>query len=102
MEKFVRLGLSFDESAELLLEKGVRLMSLMNQVHSKPVNMVKQIVILSVGIYGLLNNLNINIINLFERKLGYFIENKILFSIFLNTLNNILFLKVITQLIQMT
>jgi len=81
MEEFARLGLSLDESSVLLLEKGRRLVQLLNQPHSNPVNMVSQIVILFGGLNGMFSDINIEWISLFERKLLYLINNTIIFTV---------------------
>jgi F-type H+-transporting ATPase subunit alpha len=59
MEEFARLGLSLDETSVNLLEKGRRLVQLLNQPHSNPVNMISQIVLLYGGLNGLFSDINI-------------------------------------------
>jgi len=81
MEEFARLGLSLDESSVLLLEKGRRLVQLLNQPHSNPVNMVSQIIILFGGLNGMFSDINIEWISIFERKLLYLINNSIIFTV---------------------
>jgi len=60
MEEFARLGLSLDEATVYLLEKGRRLVQLLNQPHSNPVNMVCQIVLLFGGLEGLFSDINLD------------------------------------------
>jgi F-type H+-transporting ATPase subunit alpha len=60
MEEFARLGLSLDESSILLLEKGRRLVQLLNQSHSTPVDMICQIVILFGGLNGMFSDVNLD------------------------------------------
>src|SRR5574338_289995 len=52
MEEFSRLGLSLDESTMYLLEKGRRLVQLLNQTNYNPINMIQQLVILFCGLGG--------------------------------------------------
>jgi len=59
MEEFARLGLSLDEATVYLLEKGRRLVQLLNQPHSNPVNMISQIIILYGGLEGLFSDINL-------------------------------------------
>ena len=101
MEEFARLGLSLDEATELLLEKGKRLTKLMNQPHSSPILMVGQIIVLCSGIYGLLNNLSIDVIPLFERKLLYVIYHKVLLDILDKLLRNNLYLNLISFIVNL-
>jgi F-type H+/Na+-transporting ATPase subunit alpha len=81
MEEFARLGLSLDESSVLLLEKGRRLVQLLNQPHSNPVNMICQIVLLFGGLNGMFSDINIEWISIFERKILFLINNKSLFTV---------------------
>src|SRR5689334_19361062 len=60
MEEFARLGLSLDEASILLLEKGRRLVQLLNQPHSNPINMICQVVILFGGLNGMFSDVNID------------------------------------------
>jgi len=60
MEEFARLGLSLDEASIILLEKGRRLVQLLNQPHSSPINMICQIVILFGGLNGMFSDINID------------------------------------------
>jgi F-type H+-transporting ATPase subunit alpha len=59
MEEFARLGLSLDEASIVLLEKGRRLVQLLNQPHSNPVNMIGQIAVLFGGLNGMFSDINI-------------------------------------------
>jgi len=59
MEEFARLGLTLDDASMYLLEKGRRLVQLLNQPHSAPVNMVAQIVLLYGGLNGLFSDINV-------------------------------------------
>ena len=60
MEEFARLGLTLDDASMYLLEKGRRLVQLLNQPHSAPVNMVAQIVLLFGGLNGLFSDINVD------------------------------------------
>jgi len=60
MEEFARLGLSLDEATVYLLEKGRRLVQLLNQPHSNPINMVCQIILLYAALTGLFSDINLD------------------------------------------
>jgi len=59
LEEFARLGLSLDEASVNLLEKGRRLVQLLNQPHSNPINMISQIVLLYGGLNGFFSDINL-------------------------------------------
>jgi len=81
MEEFARLGLSLDEASILLLEKGRRLVQLLNQPHSNPINMICQIVILFGGLNGMFSDINIDWISIFERKILYLVKSSKIFMV---------------------
>jgi len=60
MEEFARLGLSLDEASINLLEKGRRLVQLLNQPHSNPINMISQIVLLFGGLNGFFSDISLD------------------------------------------
>jgi F-type H+-transporting ATPase subunit alpha len=60
MEEFARLGLSLDEASIILLEKGRRLVQLLNQPHSNPINMICQIATMFGGLNGMFSDINID------------------------------------------
>jgi len=81
MEEFARLGLSLDESTMYLLEKGRRLVQLLNQTNFSPLNMIQQLVILFCGLRGVFSDVNLDNIVIFERKLNYLLNDVIIFEI---------------------
>jgi len=60
MEEFARLGLSLDEASVNLLEKGRRLVQLLNQPHSNPINMIAQVVLLFGGLNGFFSDITLD------------------------------------------
>jgi len=81
MEEFARLGLSLDESTMYLLEKGRRLVQLLNQTNYNPINMVQQLVLLFCGLRGVFSDVNLENIILFEKKVIYLLNDTNIFSI---------------------
>jgi F-type H+-transporting ATPase subunit alpha len=74
MEEFARLGLSLDEASINLLEKGRRLVQLLNQPHSNPINMISQIVLLFGGLNGFFSDISLDWISIFERKILFLLN----------------------------
>jgi len=81
MEEFARLGLSLDESSLFLLEKGRRLVQLLNQPNNNPVNMIAQIILLFGGLNGFFSDIDVNLIGIFERKIIFFLQNSHIFDV---------------------
>jgi F-type H+/Na+-transporting ATPase subunit alpha len=95
MEEFARLGLSLDESTMFLLEKGRRLVQLLNQTNYNPINMVQQLILLFCGLRGIFSDINLDVITIFEKKIIYFFND---FSIF-NILNILIRSEFITDFV---
>src|SRR5690606_16515940 len=81
MEVFARLGLSLYESSLFLLEKGRRLVQLLNQTNNNPVNMIAQIILMFGGLNGFFSDIDVNLISIFERKIIYFLKDAHLFDV---------------------
>jgi F-type H+-transporting ATPase subunit alpha len=81
LEEFARLGLSLDESTMSFLEKGRRLVQLMNQTNNNPINMVCQLVLISCGLGGIFSDINLDTINIIEKKIIYLLNDESLFNI---------------------
>jgi F-type H+-transporting ATPase subunit alpha len=81
MEEFARLGLSLDEASIILLEKGRRLVQLLNQPQSNPINMICQIVILFGGLGGMFSDISLDSISIFERKVLYLVRSSKIFTV---------------------
>jgi F-type H+/Na+-transporting ATPase subunit alpha len=86
MEEFARLGLSLDESTMYLLEKGRRLVQLLNQTNYNPINMVQQLVLLFCGLRGVFSDVTLDNIIIFEKKIIYLLNDASIFAI-LNVLS---------------
>lgn len=81
MEEFARLGLSLDESSLFLLEKGRRLVQLLNQPNNNPVNMIAQIILLFGGLNGFFSDVDVSLIGIFERKITFFLQDTHIFDV---------------------
>jgi F-type H+/Na+-transporting ATPase subunit alpha len=81
MEEFARLGLSLDESSMYLLEKGRRLVQLLNQPNNNPINMIGQIFLLFGGLNGFFSDVDVNLISILERKVIFLLRESHFFSV---------------------
>jgi len=81
MEEFARLGLSLDEASIILLEKGRRLVQLLNQPQSNPINMICQIVVLFGGLGGMFSDISLDWISIFERKVLFLVRSSKIFTV---------------------
>jgi len=81
MEEFARLGLSLDEASIILLEKGRRLVQLLNQPQSNPINMICQIVVLFGGLGGMFSDISLDSISIFERKVLFLLRSSKIFTV---------------------
>ena len=97
--EYISLGLSLDASTKLLVTKGSRLQSLMIQAKNKPVDILTQIILLYSGLNNYLNDVDINLIKYFERKLNYVVMNGFFSSLLTNTIRLKIFVNVIEYII---
>jgi len=81
MEEFARLGLSLDESTMYLLEKGRRIVQLLNQTNFNPINMISQLVLLYCGLGGVFSDVNLENVVIFERKMVYMLNDEVIYSV---------------------
>lgn len=81
MEEFARLGLSLDESSMYLLEKGRRLVQLLNQPNNNPINMIGQIFLLFGGLNGFFSDVDVSLVSVLERKVIFLLRESHLFSV---------------------
>ena len=99
--EYISLGLSIDASTKFLVAKGSRLQTLMTQGKNQPVDILIQILLLYGGLNNFLNDIDLSLINFFERKLNYLLfysfffnyllENTIRLKLFINLNQYIIF-----------
>jgi F-type H+/Na+-transporting ATPase subunit alpha len=92
--EYISLGLSIDASTKLLVAKGSRLQSLMTQLKNKPVDILTQILLLYGGLNNFLNDVDLNFITYFERKLNHLVMNGFFFFLYESTIRLKLFVNV--------
>lgn len=69
--QFVKLGMPLDLTSKIQLEKGERLQKLMIQPAYMPVKMAMQIILLFGGLKDMFSDLQVNLLDIFERKLMF-------------------------------
>jgi len=84
--EYISLGLSIDASTKFLVAKGSRLQSLMTQGKNKPVDVLTQILLLYGGLNNFLNDVDLDYITFFERKLNYLVMSGYFFNLLENTI----------------
>ena len=89
--EYISLGLSIDASTKFLVAKGSRLQSLMTQGKNAPVDILTQILLLYGGLNNFLNDVDLELINFFERKLNALVMKGFFFSLLENTIRLRLF-----------
>lgn len=89
--EYISLGLSIDASTKLLVAKGSRLQTLMTQGKNQPVDILTQILLLYGGLNDFLNDVDLDLINFFERKLNHLVMNGFFFNLLENTIRLKLF-----------
>ena len=89
--EYISLGLSIDASTKFLVDKGSRLQSLMTQGKNQPVDILTQILLLYGGLNNFLNDVDLDLINFFERKLNALVMKGLFFSLLENTIRLRLF-----------
>lgn len=89
--EYISLGLSIDASTKFLVAKGSRLQTLMTQGKNQPVDILTQILLLYGGLNNFLNDVELDLINFFERKLNHLVMNGFFFNLLENTIRLKLF-----------
>ena len=84
--EYISLGLSIDASTKFLVAKGSRLQSLMTQGKNAPVDILTQILLLYGGLNNFLNDVDLDLIAFFERKLNQVVMNGFFFDLLENTI----------------
>lgn len=89
--EYISLGLSIDASTKFLVAKGSRLQTLMTQGKNQPVDILTQILLLYGGLNNFLNDVELDLINFFERKLNHLVMHGFFFDLLENTIRLKLF-----------
>jgi len=99
VEGFTKLGLTLDDATKQLIDRGVRLTSILIQGRYNPIPVFKQILILYCALNGFLDSIESHLVNIFEFEFYLFLEKSIFFLPFSISLSNQLISKIIIFLI---
>jgi len=83
VEGFTKLGLTLDDATKQLIDRGVRLTSILIQGRYNPIPVFKQILILYCALNGFLDSIESHLVNIFEFEFYLFLEKSIFFYHFL-------------------
>jgi len=99
VEGFTKLGLTLDDATKQLIDRGVRLTSILIQGRYNPIPVFKQILILYCALNGFLDSIGSNFVNIFETELYLFLDNSSFFLPFSINLSNELCTKIVVFLV---
>jgi len=77
VEGFTKLGLTLDDATKQLIDRGLRLTSILVQGRFNPIISYKQILVFYGALNGYLDSIETFIINIFENELYFFLERSI-------------------------
>ena len=69
LEAFAQLGTELDAASQLQLDRGARMVELLKQGQYSPYNVIDQCISMFAGTRGFLDNVDLNLVNEFERGL---------------------------------
>jgi len=79
VEDFTKLGFVLDDSTKKLIDRGEKLTKLLIQNRFEPIDIVNQTVFLYAALNGFLDDINVNLISIFEKELNNFLINSIFY-----------------------
>jgi F-type H+/Na+-transporting ATPase subunit alpha len=79
VEDFTKLGFVLDDSTKKLIDRGEKLTKLLIQNRLEPVDIVNQTILLYAALNGFLDNINVNLVSIFEKELNNFLINSIFY-----------------------
>jgi len=75
LESFAQMGMELDAATHRQLDRGMRMVRLLTQPQYQPMPMTDQIIAVFTGTYGMLDDLNVEEVNDFERGLLAYIKD---------------------------
>jgi len=79
VEDFTKLGFVLDDSTKKLIDRGEKLTKLLIQNRFEPIDIVNQTIFLYAALNGFLDDINVNLISIFEKELNNFLINSIFY-----------------------
>jgi len=99
---FAQFGSDLDDATRFLLSRGERLTELLKQGQYEPLAVEYQIIAVYAGTSGVLDNIKVTDIKLFEKLLFLFLNHFGIFNIYLDEINyevNLVFLKFLNKVV---
>jgi proton translocating ATP synthase F1 alpha subunit len=81
---FAQFGSDLDDATRFLLNRGERLTELLKQGQYLPLSVEYQIIVIYTGVGGYLDNININLVKVYEEFLYFLLDNILVFKPFIN------------------
>ena len=80
VEDFTKLGFVLDEVTKRLVDRGEKLTKLLVQNRSEPIDISEQTIFLYAALNGFLDEIPLNLVNIYEKELYKFIRNTIFYE----------------------
>src|SRR5206468_3927135 len=75
VEKFTKLGFIIDDVTKRLVDRGEKLTRLLVQNRNEPIDISEQTIFLYAALNGFLDEIPLNLVNLYEKELYKFLKN---------------------------
>src|ERR1700722_950785 len=79
VEDFTKLGFVLDDSTKKLIDRGEKLTKLLIQNRLEPIDIVNQTIFLYAALNGFLDDINVNLVSIFEKEFNNFLINSIFY-----------------------
>jgi F-type H+-transporting ATPase subunit alpha len=80
VEDFTKLGFVLDEATKRLIDRGEKLTRLLVQNRLEPVDIVDQTIFLYAALNGFLDEIPLNLVNIYEKELYKFMKKTIFYE----------------------
>jgi F-type H+-transporting ATPase subunit alpha len=77
VEDFTKLGFILDEVTKRLVDRGAKLTKLLVQNRNEPIDISEQTIFLYAALNGFLDEIPLNLVNLYEKELYKFLKNTV-------------------------
>ena len=74
VEQFTRFGTEIDETTRHQIRRGKRLQALLTQPNNDPLSLAEEVIIITAGIKGFLDTIDINLIQRYETQLLFWFK----------------------------
>jgi len=80
VEDFTKLGFVLDDVTKRLVDRGEKLTKLLVQNRNEPIDIVEQTIFLYAALNGFLDEIPLNLVNLYEKELYNFLEKTVFYE----------------------